>query len=332
MSGGVDSTVAAILLQKSGYSVEGVYMKLHNNEDYHKTNFNKAKRVAEYLNIHIHYLDITDEFNDRVYEYFIDSYKEGLTPNPCIVCNKEIKFGRLVEFADSLDIEYISTGHYVKSDGKNILMAKDQSKDQSYFLAKIRSKIIPRLIFPLGDMLKSEVKKIASNIPILLDIATQKESSEICFVEGEYTDLLKEHFDIDKEGEVLDLEGNVVGRHKGYMHYTIGKRRGFFVHGAHQPHYVLKLDSQKNQIVVGTKEYLSRVQFKIKDINMFEELSNFDCDIKVRYRTKAVPATVSIDGNKATVRLKEPVFGLASGQFAVMYNKDRLIGGGEIVA
>jgi len=331
MSGGVDSTVTAILLQKEGYAVEGVYMKLHTKEGYHEANFAKAKRVGEYLGIKIHFLDIEKEFNENVYDYFVQSYKDGLTPNPCVICNREIKFGKMVEFADTLGIEYVATGHYLRCDGQNIYKAKDSNKDQSYFLAQIDKSVLPRLIFPLGEWIKEDVKAFANDIEILQDIATQKESSEICFVENDYTEILEKYMNIDTEGETINAQGEVVGYHKGYMHYTVGKRRGFYVHGAHDPHFVLDIKPDSNQIVVGKREELAITHIKIRDINLFEEKQKFDCEVKVRYRTKAVPATVTIDGDKGKIELHEPVYGVAKEQVAVFYEGERLLGGGIII-
>ena len=331
MSGGVDSTVSAVLLQKEGYEVTGVYMKLHDNEAYHEENFRKVNIVAEYLGIEVHLHDLSEPFAENVYQYFVEGYKAGITPNPCVMCNRTIKFGEMVAFADSLGIEYVATGHYLRTDGQFIYQAKDPSKDQSYFVAEVRAEVIPRLRFPLGEWMKKDVKAFASSIPVLQSFATQKESSEICFVENDYTEILQKHMDIDREGEVLDTEGNVVGKHRGYMHYTIGKRRGFTVDGAHDPHYVTQLKPESNQIVVGTQERLSEQEFAIAQINLFEPQNDFECLVKVRYRTQAIPGKVTVEGDKGWVVLSEPVFGLAKGQFAVFYEGDRLLGGGMIV-
>ena len=330
MSGGVDSTVTAILLQKEGYEVEGVYMKLHHKPGYHEENYAKVQRVGEYLGIKINFYDLSEAFNRDVYEYFVESYKEGLTPNPCVICNRTIKFGKMVEFADTIGAEYVSTGHYLKCDGEYIYAADDLNKDQSYFLCEVKKEVLPRLLFPLGTWDKDDVKALASEIEVLQDLATQKESTEICFVENSYDEVLAQHMNIDIPGETIDTEGNVVGTHKGYMHYTIGKRRGFFVNGAHDPHFVLAIKPEQNQIVVGTREKLEENAFELKQINLFEDLTEFDCDVKVRYRTKAVPCHVKIKGKKATVTLKESVFGLAKGQIAAFYKGDRLLGGGVI--
>ena len=330
MSGGVDSTVTAILLQQEGYEVEGVYMKLHHKAGYHEENFTKAQRVADYLGIKIHFHDLSVAFKEEVYDYFVQRYKEGLTPNPCVMCNRTIKFGKMVDFADSIGAEYVATGHYIQCDGAFIYAAKDANKDQSYFLCEVKKEVLPRLIFPLGTWVKSDVKAFASKIEVLQDLATQAESSEICFVENSYDEVLAKHMDIDIPGETVDTEGNVIGTHKGYMHYTIGKRRGFFVNGAHDPHFVLAIKPENNQIVVGTKEKLEEHQFNVKQLNLFDDLTAFDCHVKVRYRTTAVRCHVHIKDGIANVTLKEPVFGLAKGQIAAFYEDDKLLGGGVI--
>ncbi len=332
LSGGVDSSATALLLKEMGFEVVGVYMKLHDNEAYHRENFQKAKRVADYFGIGIEFLDISQDFKREVYDYFVKSYKDGLTPNPCVVCNRTIKFGKMVEFADSLGIEFISTGHYVRSDERFIYKGIDESKDQSYFLSQINQDIIKRLIFPLGDKQKSQIKEIVQDITPLKDIATQKESSEICFVEGDYTNILKEHMDIDTPGEVVDSNQNVIGTHKGYMHYTIGKRRGFRVHGALEPHYVMGLNPKRNQIIVGKRDELLVDEVRLERVNMFEPLEEFEAEVKIRYRTKGTKAKIKLTPDKkATINLKEPVFGVAKGQFGVFYDGDKLLGGGVIV-
>ena len=330
MSGGVDSTVTAILLQEEGYEVVGVYMKLHHKPGYHEENYTKAKRVGAYLGITIHFHDLSKAFKKNVYDYFVESYKKGFTPNPCVICNRTIKFGKMIDFADSLGIEKIATGHYVNCDGRFISMAKDKTKDQSYFLCEIKKEVLPRLLFPLGTWIKEDVKAYAQKIEILKDLATQKESSEICFVENSYDEILAKHMNIDIPGETVDESGKVVGTHKGYMHYTIGKRRGFFVNGAHDPHFVLAIKPEKNQIVVGTKEKLEVLHFQVKALNLFKPLKTFDCQVKVRYRTSSIPCHVQIEGNIASVIVETPVFGLAKGQIAAFYEEERVLGGGII--
>ncbi len=331
LSGGVDSTVTAILLQEAGFEVSGVYMIMHSLEELNRANIAKAKKVADYLGIDFFIHNIQDAFKDEVYDYFVQSYKEGLTPNPCVVCNRQIKFGKMVEFADSLGIEHIATGHYVRNIDGFIYKGLDSSKDQSYFLARVKKEVINRAIFPLGERMKNDVKEFAKKIPILQEIAEQKESSEICFVENSYIDILQEHTEIDMPGIVKNLEGKEVGTHKGFMHYTIGKRRGFFVKGAHEPHYVVDIDANTNTLIVGKKEDLAKREIVISDINLFIDKEIFECEVKMRYRTQGVKAEVKIQNNIGLITLKEPVYGVAKGQFAVFYDGDKLLGGGEIV-
>jgi tRNA-specific 2-thiouridylase len=332
MSGGVDSTVTAILLQKEGYEVIGVYMRLHEKEGYHEANFAKVQRVAKYLNIQTHFYDLSKDFKDEVYEYFVDTYREGLTPNPCVMCNRTIKFGKMVEFANSLGIEKVATGHYLRCDGEFFYEAKDKTKDQSYFVAQVKKDVLPRLIFPLGDWIKDDVKEFAKSIPLLQDIGEQKESSEICFVENDYTEILEKHMNIDQVGDTINSSGEIVGTHKGYMHYTIGKRRGFTVNGAHDPHFVLSIEPKTNRIVVGKRDELRVDSFKIKKINLFKELKDFEATVKVRYRTTAIKCSVKIEKDRGLVTLHDSVFGLAYGQVAVFYEENRVIGSGVITS
>jgi len=331
MSGGVDSTIAALMLKEDGYEVEGLYMKLHSKPGYHEIHLARAQKAAEYVGIKLHVLDLEDTFNDKVIQPFIDTYIDGKTPNPCALCNRSLKFGEMIRFADKIGAEYLATGHYIKTDGKFFYMADDDSKDQSYFLFYVDRDILPRLKFPLGERQKSDIKKIAESIDGLESFASQKESSEICFVESTYTDVLKKHVEVDRVGEVLDSQGNVVGEHKGYMHYTIGKRRGFTVKGAHDPHFVTKILPDTNQIVVGKREELECKRVVLDNLNMFHDEKEFETTVKLRYRTKAVACHVKIEGDKAYVDLKEGVFGVAVGQAAVFYDEKRLVGGGWII-
>jgi len=330
MSGGVDSTISALLLKEEGYEVEGLYMKLHSKVGYHEINQARAQRAADFVGMKLHVIDLQDTFNKEVFQPFIDTYADGKTPNPCALCNRSLKFGEMVKFADSIGADYIATGHYIKTDGKYFYEADDDTKDQSYFLFYVDKNILPRLLFPLGDKKKSEIKELAASIEGLASFASQGESTEICFVETTYTDLLKNYVEVDKIGEVLDKEGNVVGEHRGYMHYTIGKRKGFTVKGAHDPHYVVSIDAKKNQIVVGKKEDLECNSVVLGNLNLYTQEKEFDTTVKLRYRTKAVACHVIIKDSKAYVELKESAFGVAMGQAAVFYTGNKLIGGGWI--
>ncbi len=330
MSGGVDSTVSTLLLQEEGYEVEGLYMKLHSKPGYHEIHQARAQKAADKLGVKLHVLDLQDNFKKEVFQPFIDTYEAGKTPNPCALCNRTMKFGEMIDFADKIGADYLATGHYIKTDGHYFYQAEDDTKDQSYFLFYVNKEILPRLKFPLGERHKSDIKKVAASVSGLESFASQAESSEICFVETTYTDLLKEHVQVDNPGEVLDKNGNVIGTHKGYMHYTIGKRKGFTVHGAHDPHFVLSINPQKNQIVVGKKEELACNYVVLEKLNMFSDAKEFETTVKLRYRTKAVPCKVTIEGERAKVTLLESVFGVAVGQAAVFYDENKLIGGGWI--
>ncbi|MBN2767946.1 MAG: tRNA 2-thiouridine(34) synthase MnmA [Campylobacterales bacterium] len=333
MSGGVDSTVSALLLKEQGFEVEGVYMKLHDNEAYHEKNFKNVKNVGKYLGIKTHLCDMRADFKKKVYDYFVQSYKDGLTPNPCIVCNREIKFNKMFDIVEKLGANFLAMGHYVRLNEGAIYKGIDASKDQSYFLARVKKESLQKILFPLGERYKSDIKKIAGDIPLLKDIAEQKESLEICFVENEYTDILSKHMNIDQEGDVIDIKGNVIGKHSGYMHYTIGKRRGFYVHGAHDPHYVVDINAKDNIITVGTHDALEANTIHIQTLNWLIEppRERFSCEIKVRYQSKPVACNLHItNGGNATAYLKEGVFGVAKGQVAAFYEGERLLGGGVI--
>ncbi len=331
MSGGVDSTVSTLLLKEQGYEVEGVYMKLHSKPGYHEIHQARAQKAADFAGVKLHILDLQEKFNEKVFTPFIETYREGKTPNPCALCNRNIKFGAMVAFADEIGADYVATGHYIRHDGQYLLQAHDDTKDQSYFLFYIDPALVPRLLFPLGEKRKSEIKAFAASIPGLESFASQGESSEICFVETTYMDVLKPYVPVDQEGEVLDLSGKVVGKHKGYMHYTIGKRKGFNVHGAHDPHFVVEIRPETNQIVVGPREALECRRVELERVNMFDNRREFECEVKLRYRTTAVPCHVVIEGDRANVELHEPVFGVASGQAGVFYDGEKLLGGGWIV-
>ncbi len=327
----MDSSVTAYLLKKEGYEIEGVYFKLHKNEKLHLENIKNIQKVASYLNIPYRVVDFGKIFQKEVYNYFINTYKNGLTPNPCVVCNRVIKLGLLVEYAQKEGFEKIATGHYAKIKDNFIYEAKDKTKDQSYFLAFVKRENLPFVLFPLSDLLKEEVKEIAKEIEILKEIVKQKESTEICFVENSYIDILKKHYDINLPGKVLNKKGEIVGEHKGYMHYTIGKRRGFSVKGALTPHYVLKIDAKNNQIIVGSKKDLETFEFEIENINFFIKEKKFNSFVKIRYRSPKIPCKVEIlNEKKAIVKVEKSVSGVAPGQAAVFYEGEKVIGGGWI--
>lgn len=323
--------MTAYLLQKEGYEVEGIYMKLHESvAGYHEKNIASIEKVANYLDIKYHILDLTEKFKEEIYEYFVQSYIDGITPNPCVKCNSQIKFGELYNEAMRLGADFLATGHYAKTDGEFIYKAKDLTKDQSYFLGQVNKIVLKNLIFPMNSYTKEYIKEEASKIPELQSIAKQKESQEICFVDTVYTDIIKEYTSIDIPGKTLNQEGKVVGTHKGYMHYTIGKRRGFTVDGAHDPHFVTSLNKQNNTITVGKKEDLAINYVELENLNMFIDEKIIQCDVKLRFRSTTVACKVTILNNSAVVQLSDNILGVAIGQTAVFYDNDKVIGSGWI--
>lgn len=348
MSGGVDSTVTAYTLLQQGHEVEGCYMKLHGKPNYHEANIAKVEKAAQFLGIKHHILDLQDDFKERVYMPFVASYKAGKTPNPCAWCNRFIKLGKLLEFAKSLNCEKLATGHYARVENGLLKTAFDETKDQSYFLASADKSALSYLIFPLGEKKKEAVKAFAASIKELESFATQKESAEICFVENTYIEVLQQFMPTNVKGSVLDSNGKIIGKHDGYMHYTIGKRRGFEVRGAHEPHFVLKIKPQSNEIVVGLKDELKVSEFELEKINLLvnntflsenkllqnslnAENFSFKCEVKIRYRSKSTACVVQVLPNlSAKIMLLEPVYALASGQMAVFYDKDTVLASGFI--
>lgn len=348
MSGGVDSTVTAYTLLQQGHEVEGCYMKLHDKPNYHEANIAKVEKAAQFLGIKHHILDLQDDFKERVYMPFVASYKAGKTPNPCAWCNRFIKLGKLLEFAKSLNCEKLATGHYARVENGLLKTAFDETKDQSYFLASADKSALSYLIFPLGEKKKEAVKAFAASIKELESFATQKESAEICFVENTYIEVLQQFMPTNVKGSVLDSSGKIIGKHDGYMHYTIGKRRGFEVRGAHEPHFVLKIKPQSNEIVVGLKDELKVSEFELEKINLLVDKTflsenkllqnslnaenfSFKCEVKIRYRSKSTACVVQVLPNlSAKITLLEPVYALASGQMAVFYDKDTVLASGFI--
>ena len=334
LSGGVDSTLTAVTLQEEGYEVDGVYMKLFENDAFHEINIEKGKRVAQHLGIRYHVLDLSSDFKKHVYDPFVQSYKEGKTPNPCGMCNQHIKFGKLVEFADELGCEFVSTGHYINTDGKFLYQAKDDTKDQTYFLFHINPAVLKRAVFPMGGKIKSDVKELVNQIPALKELAYQRESSEICFVENTYKEVLNRHMDTNMPGTVLSTSGEEIGTHTGYMNYTIGQRKGFDTPKHRQRWFVTKIDAKNNQITVGELKDLETTTVRVKELNLFfsPESHVFKSHVKVRYRTAKVPCTVTIEEDGfATIELETPAMGVAAGQAAAFYDGDKLLGGGWII-
>ena len=328
ISGGVDSAVSAYLLKQQGYEVIGLYMKMH--EGFHKENLEKIEYLSKKIGFEYVVEDVREEFRKEVYEYFVKSYEEGATPNPCAMCNKQIKFGIFMKFLEKYNCSKAATGHYVRNDGEFLYEAKDKNKDQSYFLFGIKKEILPKLLFPLGEYLKDEVKEIASKIG-LENLAKGKESQDICFIDNSYIDVLRFHFNPDKPGKVINKKGKKIGTHKGYAHYTIGQRKGFRLFKSHKPQYVIGIDAKTNTLIVGDKEDLAKKKVFLKGVNLFIDEKVFECEAKVRYRAPKIPAVVKMETkSKAVVDFKEGVIGVAKGQACVFYTGEKLLGGGWI--
>jgi tRNA-specific 2-thiouridylase len=329
ISGGVDSAVSTYLLKKAGYEVVGLYMKMHRGVN-HKKNLEKIEKLSKLIGFEYYVEDVEDEFKKEVYDYFVKSYEQGATPNPCAMCNIQIKFGIFMQFLEKYNCQKAATGHYVRNDGEFLYEAKDKKKDQSYFLFGIKKEILPKVLFPLGDYTKEEIKKIASEIG-LDEFAAQKESQDICFIDTSYIDVLKLHFNPEKPGKVIDKRGKKIGTHRGYAFYTIGQRKGFHLFKAHRPHYVIGIDAEKNTLVVGSKKDLEKSQVFLKGVNLFIDKKEFLCEAKVRYRAPKLPAFVKMETkSKAVVKFKDPAVGVAKGQACVFYDGEKLLGGGWI--
>ncbi len=331
MSGGVDSSVAAIILQEQGYEVWGITM-INWNPDIGNT----AKVVADYIGIEHEIIDMKKEFDHKVINYFCSTYEKGHTPNPCVACNKAIKFGALLDYATSNGADMIATGHYIRKefkakDGRYLLKkALDTSKDQSYFLYGLTQKQLAHSIFPLGDLKKTEVRELArkNNLPV----AESKDSQEICFIERDYRDFILERVDY-KPGQVIDSAGNILGEHKGLPFYTIGQRRGLGI-SAGKPVYVIDLDMETNQLILGGPDELMRGSFFTQDNNFIhipklEEA--MEVEVKIRYQANPARARIYPQGDLVKVEFTKPQRAITRGQSAVFYLGDYLLGGGIIV-
>ncbi|WP_163532185.1 tRNA 2-thiouridine(34) synthase MnmA [Helicobacter suis] len=335
MSGGVDSSYSAYLLKQAGHDLLGLYLKLHGKEEKHAMYIKNCQEVASFLDIPFEVVDLQEPFKKQVYEVFIDTYKNGQTPNPCALCNPLMKFGLGLEFALNRGCEKVATGHYARlmriQGVLRIQEAFDLSKDQSYFLYALPQRAIDALIFPLGALLKSEIKPKALEVmPFLGSLQTYKESQEICFVEGSYIDTLKQHTNVDQKGLVRNLKGEVVGTHKGYMHYTIGKRKGFTVQGAHTPHFVVGIHAKTNEIIVGQKEDLAIFTLEAENKSLPSNFKTGTYMVKVRYRSTPTKAQITLNHQTIYATFEEPVYGVALGQALVVYEKDCVLGGGVI--
>lgn len=345
MSGGVDSSTVAAMLTHQGYKVIGITLQLY---DLGITTLKKgaccagqdiydAKMVANSLGIPHYVLDYESIFKQSVIEDFADSYLRGETPIPCIKCNQTVKFKDLFKVAKDLGADQLVTGHYVRKIYNNnraeLHKAVDKNKDQSYFLFATTKNQLEFIDFPLGSYNKGEIRKLAANYN--LKVADKPDSQDICFVgDGSYTNIIKKLRPgaID-EGDIIDIDGNIIGRHKGIINYTIGQRKGLGI-SHNEPLYVIKIDSASNKIILGKENYLYNREFTINQVNLLieeDENTSFKAYVRLRSSQKESSAIISkIDKDNFQIYLDEPQKSITPGQACVIYNNDRVLGGGWI--
>ena len=348
MSGGVDSSTVAGMMKKEGYNVIGITLKLYDDsKEIAKSkqccsgqDIVDAKRVANKLDIEHKILYYQNKFKQGVIDNFVDSYLKGETPIPCVQCNQTVKFKDLFEVSKDLNADALITGHYVKSvtsnNNTNMYRAIDENRDQSYFLFSTTREQLDYLRFPLGGLHKNETREIAKKLD--LNVADKPDSQDICFVPGgDYASVIQKFRpDSFKKGNIKDLKGNVIGVHDGIINFTIGQRKGIKVSDK-EALYVIKINSEKNEIIVGPKEYLGKKDILLKNVNLLANEQEFKSSIfvKVRSTGKLLKANVNLsDQNGANVNLESPEDGISPGQACVFYNKDALgykvLGGGWI--
>ena len=339
LSGGVDSTVAAYLLKKDGYEVIGVTLDLWESSNGERTIID-AKRVAEKLEIPHHIISLKEEFKDKVVEPFMDCYFKGLTPNPCVICNRGIKFEALLATVNEMGGDYIATGHYArieKHPETGRLAIKDSAtakKDQTYALYRLSQEQLGAMLLPIGIYEKEEIRKIAEEIDAY--IAQKKDSQDICFIpDGDYTSfIMKESKGVVEKGDFIDLEGVVLGQHNGLIHYTVGQRKGLGI-AFGTPKYVYGLDAKKNQVILCEDKELFQNKLQLGDLaNMavekFEEGMRFQG--KIRYSHKKAWCTIKvIDENTIECIFDEPQRAITPGQSVVLYHGEFIAGGGIIL-
>ncbi len=347
MSGGVDSSVAAYLLRQQGYEVIGLFMRtgVHSSADDHRAEHKKgccsavdagdARRVADQLDIPFYALDFESDFN-RIIDYFADEYLHGRTPNPCVVCNTWLKFGKLWSYGKQLDADFIATGHYARleqhEDEPHLLRAVDPEKDQSYVLYGLRRKLLSKLLFPIGGYRKEEIRALARTAG--LAVHDKPDSVEICFVpDGDHARLIRERRpESANPGHIVDTAGTILADHDGIESFTIGQRKGLGF-AAGERRYVLEIVPARNEVVVGRREELLATELWASEVNWLCEPPRepLGCTVKIRYRHGGSPAVVTpLAGKQAHVVFHEPVSAVTPGQAVVFYEGDRVLGGGWI--
>lgn len=345
LSGGVDSTMAAYLLKKQGHTVVGVTMSLWDGtiplEDHGQSGcfgpgeareLEKTAEVAKRLGIDYEVIPLAEQYKRNVLDYFREEYRAGRTPNPCVKCNQKMKFGFLIDCAHKLlDFDTFATGHYaqVSDNGRLLRKAVDSTKDQTYFLSRLKREQLSRVIFPLGNLTKKEVKTLAAESGFE-DIAAQHESQD--FIECEDYAVLFDKDDI-KPGDIVDLNGKVLGHHNGIIYYTIGQRKGLGIGGLKEPLFVVKIDPHKNQVILGTKADLYSKSLKAHDINRLlldDHVNEGRAKAKIRHGKTLAPATFKIEGDNLYVAFDEPQMSVTPGQIVVLYQDDAVLASGII--
>ena len=346
MSGGVDSSVAAIELQKQGYEVIGLFMRnwdsLADGELNGPTtdsgicpqeeDYNDAKKVCDKLGIPLHRKDFVKEYYDYVFKYFLDELEKGRTPNPDIMCNKYIKFDMFVKEAEKLGADYIATGHYARIKDGKLLRAVDSNKDQTYFLSQVTKDQLKNVLFPIGDMVKPDVRKVAEEYGLIT--ADKKDSTGICFIgERNLTNFLKNYLP-NQPGDIVNIDTNeVIGKHIGLMYYTIGQRRGLNIGGTDERMFVVGKDLKKNilYICIGEdNDYLVSDSCIVDEINYLGEEKITKCTAKFRYRQEDIPVELEWKDNEVLVKYPQGVKRVTPGQACVFYNGEECLGGGII--
>ncbi|MBN2593326.1 MAG: tRNA 2-thiouridine(34) synthase MnmA [Sedimentisphaerales bacterium] len=333
LSGGVDSSTATAILQRDGFNCEGVFMITSDNA--HRAQA-EAEIVAGQLGMKLHVLDLRNDF-ERILDYFYTEYRKGRTPNPCVFCNRLIKFGKLWEFALSHGARFLATGHYARIINNNVGLyeAADPSKDQSYVLAMIQKEMLPNIILPMGDYSKDQTRQMAAMFG--LHTAQSAESQEICFIpDNDYVAVLEQRCpELVRRGNIIDSSGQVLGEHNGVHRFTIGQRRGLRI-AMGKPYYVTKIDAEGNTVTLGPKEEIMHNKLRATNTNWLidEPTSPFRAKVKVRYNSKGTFASVIPQKNHVMVEFDEPVSAITPGQLAAFYIREeknnRLIGGGWI--
>jgi tRNA-specific 2-thiouridylase len=346
MSGGVDSSVAAGLLVQQGFEVIGITMRLWTEEDAGAARHHKrccsvedtadARSAADALGIRHYVLNLEREFRAGVVDHFVSEYSRGRTPNPCLACNDRVKFRPLLEHALALEADYLATGHYVRvrhgDDGAELLRAADPDKDQSYVLYTLGQAELSRTLFPVGEYPKDEIRMLAREWS--LPNADKPDSADICFIpSGDYRAFVRERVPV-APGNIVDMAGETIGRHEGITGFTIGQRRGLPARGGEEPLFVVEVDAAANRVVAGPHEELMAAALLADGLTWVSGRApdgETPVHARIRYRGEPAPATLTVDGDTAEVRFQHPQRAATPGQAVVLYDGERVLGGGTIV-